>query len=710
LPAAFADVQEGPAGHFRLHFFAAILCLANYLYHLKQGERHGLGRALEAFPFLGRYLNELGRYLPERSGWRASITWMDRQIAAWERDRERELPLARAFPSRAERIALLFIGLVEEDSRFGALFAALEERPGARRPTLETVEAVMAGAGFPQGACARLLECGAVAAVDTEAPRAEWELRIPLPVWLAVRGETPQGDWFRFVGQGELPPADQLPGDIAAEVLRAAELLRDGKAAALIVRGSPGSDRLRAVGSCARILGRNLLVVDAGAPKAALGAHWLGVLATLTGSLPVFQADPPPGETHTIPALRGAGPVAVACGLFGGVVLETGCGVDGIEGAPAVAIALPRLGPEEREAVWRASLGEFAPADLRAVSERYRLPSGYIRRAAKLAAARAGLAGRATVALEDIRIAVRLLGRETLETLATPLEPAGSWSDLVASAAVLTRLREVYARCRHRERISGALGRAFSTQSNRGVRALFTGPSGTGKTLAAKILAAELGMDLYRIDLSAVVSKFVGETEKNLHRALTAAEELDVVLLLDEGDSLLARRSEVRGANDRYANLETNFLLQRLEGYEGIALITTNAMENIDPAFQRRMDVVVAFSPPGPGERLAIWRLHLPAEHAVDPEFLERVALECVLTGGQIRSAAQHAALLALEDGGRIQSAHLKAAVQAEYRKTGALCPLESDDASGPVDRRSSPAAFMQAIAVGGRSHGRRGR
>src|SRR5690606_5621067 len=150
----------------------------------------------------------------------------------------------------------------------------------------------------------------------------------------------------------------------------------------------------------------------------------------------------------------------------------------------------------------------------------------------------------------------------------------------------------------------------------------------------------------------------------------TAAEELDVVLLLDEGDSLLARRSEVKGANDRYANLETNFLLQRLEAYEGIALITTNAAENIDPALQRRMDVVVTFASPGPDERLVIWRLHLPPDHAVDPEFLERVALACPLTGGQIRSAAQHAALLALEDGGTIHSAHLKAAVQSEYRKT----------------------------------------
>ncbi len=126
-----------------------------------------------------------------------------------------------------------------------------------------------------------------------------------------------------------------------------------------------------------------------------------------------------------------------------------------------------------------------------------------------------------------------------------------------------------------------------------GVRALFTGASGTGKTLAATVLGSRLGLDVYRLDLAAVVNKYIGETEKNLHRVLTTAEELDVVLLIDEGDSLLGRRTEVRNANDRYANLETNYLLQRLEHYRGIVVVTTNAADHIDPAFQRRMDVVV---------------------------------------------------------------------------------------------------------------------
>ena len=213
-------------------------------------------------------------------------------------------------------------------------------------------------------------------------------------------------------------------------------------------------------------------------------------------------------------------------------------------------------------------------------------------------------------------------------------------------------------------------------QLNSGVRALFTGPSGTGKTLAARVLASALGMDLYRLDLSTVVNKYIGETEKNLNQVFSHAEELDVILLLDEGDALLTQRTGVSNANDRYANLETNFLLQRIETYEGILIVTTNASERIDGAFQRRMDVLVEFRPPEPAERQVIWQLHLPRQHAIDESFLEELAARCGLTGGQIRNAALHAALLALRDGGCVGSNHVFEAVQREYRKVGGVSPL----------------------------------
>jgi SpoVK/Ycf46/Vps4 family AAA+-type ATPase len=183
-------------------------------------------------------------------------------------------------------------------------------------------------------------------------------------------------------------------------------------------------------------------------------------------------------------------------------------------------------------------------------------------------------------------------------------------------------------------------------------------------------------MDLYRVDLSAVVNKYIGETEKNLNQLFTLAEELDVMLLLDEGDALLTQRTGVQSSNDRFANLETNFLLTRLETYEGILLVTTNAAERIDSAFRRRMDVVIDFRPPEAAERSAIWQSHLPAEHRADAGLLRDIAARCTLNGGQIRNAVLHAALLAVADGGIITSAHLEAAVHREYRKTGGVCPL----------------------------------
>jgi SpoVK/Ycf46/Vps4 family AAA+-type ATPase len=216
----------------------------------------------------------------------------------------------------------------------------------------------------------------------------------------------------------------------------------------------------------------------------------------------------------------------------------------------------------------------------------------------------------------------------------------------------------------------------MSGAANRGVRVLFTGPSGTGKTLTARHLAARLQLDLYRVDLAAVVNKYLGETERNLDAVLTRAEELDVVLLFDEGDALLTRRTEVNNANDRYANLETDFLLQRLETFDGIVVVTTNAGSRIDPAFQRRIDVTVEFVPPDADQRRRLWWLHLPPGHDVSPALLDDAARRCELTGGQIRNAALHARLLGLERDAPITDDDLLAAVAREYRRSGASFPL----------------------------------
>jgi SpoVK/Ycf46/Vps4 family AAA+-type ATPase len=212
---------------------------------------------------------------------------------------------------------------------------------------------------------------------------------------------------------------------------------------------------------------------------------------------------------------------------------------------------------------------------------------------------------------------------------------------------------------------------------------VFKGPSGTGKSFAACLLASALNVDLFRIDLASVVNKYIGETEKNLEKIFSQAEELDVMLLLDEGDALLTQRTGVQTANDRYANLETNYLLQRIESFTGILIVTTNAGDRIDSAFQRRMDVVIDFRPPDVAERWNIWQTHLPASHGVDQALLSEISSRCEFTGGQIRNAVLHASLLALSNGGRITSSYLTAAVQREYRKAGAACPLRRQALAG---------------------------
>jgi hypothetical protein len=672
----FSKTPRTAAGHFRLNFYAAVYALVNYVRQLQDANGRSLEAILEKYPFVHGYLDEMLPHLPEEIGWNAALAWWRASIGAWEEGIGDHLPL-RALTAAGinghSRLALLLVGLVEEDSRFGTLLAYLQAPLSYRRPTLELVGQAVAGVeGLDLWqVCRPLLENGLLEALNPEAPRAEWVLRVPPPVWDAVRGTAGErpASWCRHHEAHEFPEVQTLtlPGPFRTQLAQLPALIQGGKADAIVLRGSRGSDRLRVMGAVGRALGRDLLVVEPGDKS----VSWSGVgpYCTLARTMPVLTYDLGPGETATLPDLRGYnGPVGVIMGHEGGL--------RGEKAERAVSLTLPLLREADRYRCWRTAFGEQPVAQLRTISERYHLPAGHIRQVATMATAQAALQGREEVTPGDVQEACRTLNRQELDTLATRLDGYGSWDLLVTSAMMAARLDELERRCRHRERLLDRLAPVFGAGKNRGVRALFTGASGTGKTLAARILAAELGMDLYRVDLAAVVNKYIGETEKNLHQVLSRAEELDVILLLDEGDALLGSRTEVKSANDRYANLETDYLLQRLENYEGIVLITTNLGENIDRAFLRRMDVVVGFVAPGAAERWRIWQLHLPPDHAVSPAFLQEIATRCSLTGGQIRNAAQEATLLALDEGEVVHRRHLTRAVQIEYRKAGAVFPL----------------------------------
>jgi SpoVK/Ycf46/Vps4 family AAA+-type ATPase len=207
------------------------------------------------------------------------------------------------------------------------------------------------------------------------------------------------------------------------------------------------------------------------------------------------------------------------------------------------------------------------------------------------------------------------------------------------------------------------------------------GPSGTGKTLAVSWLATRLAIPLFRVDLAAITSKYIGETEKNLSQLLARAEQNEVALLFDEADSLFGRRTDVHEANDRFANAQTNYLLQRMESYDGIAILTSNGRSRFDDAFTRRFDAIVSFPLPGPEERRTLWTAHLGHAHGVSTAQLNLLAATAELTGGQIRNAVLRAAVDATNDRGEIQFSHLLAGVKSEYVKLSRQIPNELKEA-----------------------------
>lgn len=673
-------IPSGAHGHFLLHFYAVVARILARLEGSGAGEQNGAhGGYAERFPFLASYRSMLGSLAPTEVTSGAQEAWWDAQIAAFEARTHEHLPL-RALVDDAgldtnEIHMLIAAGLVEEDIRFGALFAALQEPLVARRPCIGVLHWLVGKVGGESDdawqAARQLLDMGLLIADNRADPRAEWLLRVPPAAWDAVRGRplVRPAPGITLQSAVDFPALDDLilPADIHARVRRIPGLFENGQITALALRGMSGVGRRTILGAIAQSSGRAVLLWESGAPGDD-GWRLLGPLATLTGAMPILRCDPAPGETLDLPALPGySGPVGFTLGRAGGL--------RGPLIAHSLSLNIPPPDREARSRFWQAARVPVREDMQDDIISHFLLTGGHIAKTAALSHAYATLDNRPAIAIADVQQATRALNRQSLETLATHLEPVDD-IELFVGSTTASELATLVARCHQREALREQTGRAFASNLTRGVRALFSGPSGTGKTLAARVLAAKLQMDLYRVDLAAVVNKYIGETERNLNQVLSRAEELDVMLLLDEGDALMTNRTEVRNANDRYANLETNYLLQRLENYEGIVFITTNAGNRIDTAFTRRLDVIIDFAPPDAPERWLIWQSHLPREDSVSQDYLQEVASRCSMTGGQIRNAALHATLLALGEGGKVTDANLESAVQREYRKAGAACPL----------------------------------
>jgi SpoVK/Ycf46/Vps4 family AAA+-type ATPase len=311
--------------------------------------------------------------------------------------------------------------------------------------------------------------------------------------------------------------------------------------------------------------------------------------------------------------------------------------------------------------------------DPAAVTAHFRLGPDQVRRAVGAARTTALLHG-GPVTAGDLRKGARSQNAAGLDRLTRRVEPQVGWSDLVLPAPVLAQLQDLAGRARHRDLVLTQWRMRRGGGRGHGITALFAGDSGTGKTMSAEVIAAALGLDLYTVDLASVVDKYVGETEKNLERIFREAGDVNGVLLFDEADAVFGKRSEVRDAHDRYANIESAYLLQRMESFDGLAILATNLRANIDEAFTRRLDAVIDFPTPDEDSRRALWnRCLAPPLPLGDDLDLDFCARSFELSGGNIRSVAVTAAYLAASSGEPVGMRDVIAGVTQEYRKLGRL-------------------------------------
>lgn len=598
--------------------------------------------------------------------------------------------------------ALLLIALAPElDSRYERVYGYLQDDLSRRRPTLGLALRLL---------CPSLAErFMALNRLDETAPLRRWQLiRLlddpadhapPLPTkylapaqrlvsyLLGNRGVDPA---LAALAQQIVPKHDLadliLPAGIGHQLRTLVQSTDRPSTQVLYLQGSPGAGRKAIAEALCKSRGTNLLLVHAVrlAQRASNDEALLAQLAReavlLGAALYLEDADQllAPEHQSLLDAL-----LAWITELPGLHFLAGSGSWLPMHASPEPAITFLRIDSpdfDERRAHWRLALeiaGDLlAEADLAALAGAFRFSPAQIR--SVVANARSAIGwrepGSQQLRAADLFAAARQHSGQALGSLARKIEPRAGWNDLVLPADQLRQLREICAQVTHRAQVYDTWGFARRLSNGRGLNVLFAGPSGTGKTLAAEIIAGVLGLDLYAIDLASVVSKYIGETEKNLGRLFDAAERSNAVLFFDEADALFGKRSEVRDAHDRYANIEVAYLLQRIETYEGIVILATNLSRNMDDAFVRRLQITIEFPLPDPADRLRIWKTILPSElpltDDVDLDFLAR---RFELTGGHIRNIALAAAFLAAADGEVVGMQQLIQATRREYQKMGKI-------------------------------------
>jgi AAA+ superfamily predicted ATPase len=343
-----------------------------------------------------------------------------------------------------------------------------------------------------------------------------------------------------------------------------------------------------------------------------------------------------------------------------------------------ITVEFPILDYGQRQQLWLASLDgqtKAAESAVGALASKFRLSGGQILEAANLARNLALWRDGGSITGDDLHRACRQVSNQKLIQLARKVKPRYIWADIVLPKDQLEQLREICNYVKYHHLVYGEWGFEHKLSLGKGLNVLFAGPSGTGKTMAAEIMANELGLDLYKIDLATVVSKYIGETEKNLDKIFKEAQDSNSILFFDEADAIFGKRSEVRDSHDRYANIEIAYLLQKMEEYQGIVILATNLRKNLDEAFARRMHFSLEFPFPEEEDRYRIWQKAFPGSAPLAKDIdLAFMARQFKITGGNIKNIALSAAFLAADYGSNITMEHLILATKREYQKMGKLC------------------------------------
>ena len=557
--------------------------------------------------------------------------------------------------SDAELMAVALCIAVDRDPEHARALAEAQAPIGSSRPLLGLVAHVFA----PLGACIAGIAAGAAIGAgllrlgDEAAALPERSLILPLPMLAALSGRAVAFDTVRPLSPRPIP----LPAAIVREAEDRAGAMAGRTHAGLVLRSADAADAVATAAVVAASLGLGLAQVSA-EPPAGL-APWL----IASQCLPVFMPGLGPGQRWPLPRLDPyAGPWIVVCGIDGSVEADTG----------PDDWTLPVPDTVERVELWLAA--GVSPMLARRAAEGFRQGASRIAEVVERARLIAGRRHSGELAWSDIITAIAA-GAGSLDALARRSASTVGDEALVLPPSLRDSLDRLLDRARVRCTLAEGLGPAIGARYRPGVRALFVGESGTGKTLAAHWLATRLGLPLYRVDLAALTSKYIGETEKNLSAILGAAEHADVLLFFDEADALFGARTEVSDSHDRYANAQTNYLLQRIEDFDGIALLASNSRDRFDPAFTRRLDAILDFPMPEGPARRDLWTAHLGGRHSLTDADLDRLAVTVDLAGGHIRNIVLAAAARATVAQRPIAWVDLAPAVDDEYRKLGRSGP-----------------------------------